>query len=156
MAKQETKDGEKLGRRIGGVIIVGFLGLVAYLVFWAFYEGSPKEIVSVADQFKPQPEWQLKQDSVVPPRNGCIDIECPSVGRSWTLPQEINREQFEQIAQMGTTKLTISSDCFEKDETGYVIKSCDATGVIDGYDVSLSYSGSKPQIVLSVGKAPGF
>ena len=146
---------KNLGWKIGGGIIVLFIGLIVGFGFWLAYEGDPKEIVSVADQFKPKPEWQLTQNSVEPPRNSCIDIVCPSVGRSWILPQKLNRENFEQIAYIGNTKLTITPDCFEKDEEGHVLESCDAVGIINNYDVVLTYYGrgiehNKPVIILNV------
>lgn len=146
--------GRKLEWKIGSVVIIAFFGLLIWSIGWYFYEGSPREILSVADQFKPKPEWQLEQETVEPPRNSCIDIRCPSVGRSWILPTEMNREQFKEIAHVGQVQLAISTSCFEEDASGHVVKSCDAAGTIDGYSVSLSYSGGghgdKPTILLSI------
>lgn len=151
MSKKEDGN-SKLGWKIGSAILIVLFGLVIGFIIWFFYIGSPKEIISVADQFKPKSEWKLTQNHVEPPRNFCVDVRCPSLGRSWTLPEKINRERFEQIAYIGKTKLTIANDCFEKDGDGNVIESCDASAIIDGYDVLLSYSGSIPQIVLAIEK----
>lgn len=146
---------KKLEWKIGSVILLAIFGFFIWLIVSYFYVGSPKEILSVADQFKTKPEWQLTQNSVEPPRNSCIDIVCPSVGRSWILPQKLNRENFEQIAYIGNTKLTITPDCFEKDKEGHVLESCDAVGIINDYDVVLTYYGrgiehNKPVIILNV------
>lgn len=139
---------------VAGIMIV-LIGVIVGFGFWLTYEGDPKEIVSVADQFKPGAEWKLTSNHVEPPQNSCIDIACPSVGRSWILPQKLNRENFEEIAHTDNTKLTILPDCFEKDEEGRALESCDAMGVVNDYDVTLTYYGrdtehNKPIVILNV------
>lgn len=139
------KKTKKLEWKIGSVILIAIFGLFIWGIVSYFYVGSPKEIISMADQFKPGTEWKLRQDFVEPPRNSCIDKVCPSVSRSWDIPHKLNREQFEQIARMGNTKLTITPDCFEQFESGHFSEMCDTVDTLDGYYIELSYYGGKGQ-----------
>lgn len=150
-----TKKDRKLEWKIGSVIIIGFFVLLIGFIVWFFYVGSPKEIVSVADQFKPGSDWILKGEHIEPPRNSCVDVDCPSVSRRWSLPHELDEKQFEDIAWIGKTHLTPTGSCFEKNKDGKVIKLCDAVGLIDGYNVTLTYTGNhhsdnKPGISLYI------
>jgi hypothetical protein len=152
-----AKKDRKIEWKVGSVIIITLLTLLVGFIIWFFYVGSPKEIISVADQFKPDSSWKLTQNYVESPRSFCIDVECPHVSRSWSLPQKIDRDQFKKIARLNTHELTMAKSCFEKDEDDRIIESCDAVGFIEGYRIALTYYGSdyrdnKPSIVLTVGK----
>lgn len=151
-----TKKDRKLEWKVGSAIIIIFFALLTWLIAGYFYVGSSKEIVSTADQFKPGADWMLKKEHIEPPRNSCIDTVCPQVYRAWSLPQKLDKQQFEQLAKVGVNKLAIAKSCLEKNESGQVIELCDAAGTIDGYKFALSYSGNgyddSPKVTLIVEK----
>lgn len=127
---------KNLGWKIGGGIIVLFIGLVVGLGFWLAYEGDPKEIISVADQFKPGVEWKLTNNHVEPPQNSCIDIECPSVSKTWESSTIITMNSLDQLIQQAGWQPTYESDCFkitEERPTSW----CDVEFKVGNYYVTL-------------------
>lgn len=147
-----VKKDKKLQWKIGSAIIIVLFGLMIYFVAWFFYVGSPKEIVSLADQFKPGLDWTLRQEHVEPPRSFCIDVDCPSVSKGWSLSKKIDRQQFENIASIGNSRLTLSDDCFKNEAA---VDFCDATGTVNGYEVTLTYTSQdyrdeKPGVSLYI------
>ena len=137
-----VKKDEKLGWRIGTVIIIVLFGLFIASIAWFFYEGSPKEIVSVADQFKPRPEWKLTQESVEPPRNFCVDVACPSIIRKWEANEVLNQETVESLIKQSGWKLTAEEDCL-KITPDRPSSWCDIRGKVNGYTISLDIHNRK-------------
>lgn len=158
MAKPESKKdisaADKREWKIGSTIIIACFALLLWFIISCLYVGSPKEITTLANQLDPGLGWTLKHEMIKPPSNPCFLDHCPSVYRSWSSPRELDREQFEKIAQLGSHKLSILEDCFEQTETGHIRQSCAATSTIDGYYVGLSYYGflsdSEPSLQLSI------
>jgi cbb3-type cytochrome oxidase subunit 3 len=155
MSRIAVTNRSKLEWKIGSTIILIVFGLMIYLVVWFLYTGSPREIVAIADQFKPGQDWTLKQEHIEPPRSFCVDVDCPSVSRRWSLPQELDKQKFEEIALIGKNHLVPTDSCFEKNKSGETIKLCDAVGTIDGYHITLTYSGNhysdgKPGVSLYI------
>src|SRR3990167_11149633 len=102
----------KLEWKIGSVIIIIFFGFMIYGIVTFFYRGSPAEILSVTDQFKPEKDWVLVSEHVEPPGNFCIDIDCPSVGRTWTIPSPVSEEEaYRRLSQAGWT-IDYSEGCY--------------------------------------------
>lgn len=134
--------GKNLGWKIGGGIIVLLIGLVIGFGFWLAYEGDPKEIVSVADQFKPGAEWKLTKDDIEPPSNTCIDVECPSVSRKWESDTILSRQDLETMIHESRLELHPEKDCFQINETRPAAW-CDANGSEKGYTIELRASNKK-------------
>jgi hypothetical protein len=58
--------------------------LIAGFIFIYTWEGSPKKIVAVADQFQAPTSWQLVSENIRGPRISCWDGGgCPYVHRVW-------------------------------------------------------------------------
>ena len=131
------------------VLIVLCVGVVT----WALWQGSPKEILGIADQFKSDNSWKLISDEVNPPRTMCFDVTCPSVSRSWTLPGPITSiDQFQKIATIGDKKMEVPSTCFRIIDTSQPAPSynCDASLVLDTYQIRLSYYDTEQPKVISL------
>ena len=133
------------------ISLIVFIILCVGFVAWMFWQGSPKEILGVANQFKPDSSWKLISEEVNPPRTMCFDVICPSVSRSWTLPGPItNIDQFQKIATIGNKKMEVPSTCFRIIDTSQPAPSysCDASYVLDNYQITLSYYDTeRPAIV---------
>lgn len=120
-------------------LLVAFFGFLA----WFFYVGSPKEIMTVADQFKPDPSWELVSEKIQPPATFCIDVECPSVHRSWNTHTLISKDKLQQQLELSRWNLKIDSDCtLDPNIFGAGTTICSASGVVNGYLVVVSISGS--------------
>ena len=79
------------------VVVFTILCIFAGLI-WLFWRGSPDEILSVANRFKPDSSWNLKDESVRPPAHDCIDIRCPKVVRTWQVNSTLTPELIMQIS----------------------------------------------------------
>jgi hypothetical protein len=133
----------KLGWKIGSVIIIAFFAAIIGFLIWFFYVGSTKEIVAVADQFKTDPSWDLSSERVEPPRNFCIDIECPSLSRQWKTDSILSKEELREYLKMSGWDFNIEGDCLvDKNISGTAITLCSASGVVNGYKVTVYISGS--------------
>lgn len=147
MAKKDNKSKKNVLIVLG--IILG--AIIAFLV-WFFYVGSPKEMVSVADQLKTDPDWELVSEGIHPPRTVCIDGDCPSLSRQWKTDHTLSRDEFVTLLQKSGWNLTIDGDCQPRhDVLGSHIRLCSAEGNIDGYNVVIAVNGSNPQKEASLG-----
>ena len=136
------------------IIIGGFIG-VAALFGWVMYIGSSKEIVAVANQFKPDASWKLESESIVPPRTLCIDVECPSVGRVWKTKNLVSKVELRKQLDKSGWDFPIEDDCLlDPGSWGAALPLCTARGNVDNYDISVSVRGSntpgKTDVGLSV------
>jgi hypothetical protein len=153
MSKKQIN--QKRNWRIGSAIVVALFALLIGFLAWLLYVGSPKEVISVADQFKPGLGWNLTQNQIDPPRNVCIDIKCPGVTRTWVSSSYMTKQGFESLIKTSGWKLYYEDGCF--DTTDILQASCWAHGVINGYRVVLSVANdsalnSKPTLRLTVEK----
>lgn len=120
-------------------LLVAFFGFLA----WFFYVGSSKEIVAIADQFKPDSSWELVSENIQPPATFCVDVECPSVHRSWNTHTLISKVKLQQQLELSGWKFKIDNDCSLSPNifgTGTTI--CSASGIVNGYSATVSISGS--------------
>lgn len=152
MVKKDRKSKKNIFITLG--IIFG--AIIAFLV-WFFYVGSPKEIMSVADQLQVDPTWKLEVNHVQPPRTVCIDDECPSLNRQWITTHPLSREEFATLLDKSGWKFDIQGDCLPKPNvSGSHIGVCSAEGSINGYRVVTGISMSNPHesswVDLSISK----
>ena len=140
MAKKDRKSKKNIFITLG--IIFG--AITAFLV-WFFYVGSPKEMISVADQLKTDPDWELVSEGIQPPRTVCIDGDCPSLSRQWETDHTLSRDEFAALLQKSGWNLTIYGDCLPKTNAfGSNISVCSAKGNIGKYRVVVGISASNP------------
>jgi hypothetical protein len=83
--------------KITGSVVAIVVLLLAGFFYWAMWEGSPKEIIAVADKFQPEPDWKQVTNQVIPPMNTCIEANCPSVHRVWTTGKLLTKPEFETL-----------------------------------------------------------
>lgn len=145
----------KSGRRswiIGStIIIILFIVAIAGILRF-FWVGSSNEIVSVANQFKPQPEWRLVSEHIEPPRTWCIDVECPSINRTWTLNHTITQQNLTEWAQKAGWEISFEDGCFERYSNGSQASSCWAHSTTREYSITLLADNNehRPVITLTI------
>ena len=150
--KNAVSKADKRRWKIGSAIIIVAFSVVVGLLLWLSYTGSSKEIVGVADQFKPDPSWQLKSEAIEPPRTFCGDVECPSVFRSWATNGVIGRDKLQAQLMESGLNFKITGDCILKPNVyGGGLPLCMASGVIDGYIIKVTVNGSNSPGSSSVG-----
>lgn len=144
-AKRPTSK-QKRNWKIGSAIIIAFFALIISFLIWFFYVGSTKEIVAIADQFKPDPAWQLKSETIEPPRSFCLDVECPSVSRKWKIGNLLNRDEFAKLVHFSGWNFDINGNCVLEDKNRYSdsIEVCSASGTDKGYKISITVTSSNP------------
>ncbi|GEM_PF-6709585 len=79
-----TKKSTRVKKIVLG-IVAGFVLLAGAIIFIFTYEGSTKQILSVADQFQPGESWELVSDRVNGPAVFCL-YACPSLDKKWQRP----------------------------------------------------------------------
>lgn len=138
------------------IFISVFIISLIYCVVWANWRGSPSEIISIADKFKPDTSWKLISNTVDPPGGFCV-YTCPHVYRKWSLPAKLTREQFENIAKIDGKKMPITDEgyCFITFPNGVISQSCQKTIIINQYRIQLGYDANNPDDVSSpIGGVP--
>ncbi|HET8884133.1 MAG TPA: hypothetical protein VFM68_01540 [Candidatus Saccharimonadales bacterium] len=139
----------KLGIVIGApVIIVAFIFL---------YQGSPKEIVAVADQFQSDNSWQLTDERVVSPAIICFEANCPSVHRNWQTDGMLTKEELQTVLNNSGWNFEVEGDCVPEERISGGEGVCGASGTIQQYTVDMhviSYyeDRSRSSVVLLVDK----
>lgn len=110
------------------LMVLTALAIPITIVAWMMWHGSPKEILAVADKFKPQEGWVLIHEEVRPPANACIDLECPQVVREWKLPRGYTSEEIISMLRSGyggEALIHADDDCQDDtDEANIKIESC--------------------------------
>lgn len=141
---------------IAGAVLLALAAFVAYIALWT---GSTKEIEAVANKFQPGDSWTLVSERIEPPRKLCLDAACPSLSRTWTMPQPLTREQFVETLP-SEYKAKVEGNCPEAipDEL-FGQYSCLAIGFTGGYKVNISYAidpqlDNKYRVTLNVRKEP--
>lgn len=124
-----------VGSTITGIIVGAAIGSTVY---WLAWEGDAKPIVAVADEFKAPPDWKIKTNHVEPPRHACIDIECPSVTRSWKSSRPVETDELSRIVANTRWNSSIKGDCNLSNSAAQNKYSlCSTKGVVDGYNVKV-------------------
>ncbi len=128
---------------IGSAIIIAFFLVAITGIVWFLHVGSPDKILAVADQFQPDPSWQLVSERVEAPRKTCIDIECPSVSRRWRTGASLTRDEFATLLKETGWDFEIEGSCKvdPSDRSDYTAL-CSATGIINNYRVTLTVRSS--------------
>lgn len=145
-SKKQISPADKRRWQIGSAIVIALLIAFIALLSWIFYVGSSKDIVAVADQFKPDPSWELKSESIVPPQTLCIDVECPSVWRQWKTPNTLSIKELTNVLNTSQLDLAIKGDCnlIDPNRYGNNIDICSASGVYNEYNIDVTVSRSNP------------
>lgn len=141
----KTKVPEANKRRwlIGSAIIIALLVTFVGFLIWFFYIGSSREIITVADRFKPDPSWQLKSEKIEPPRTICIDVECPSVWRQWKTNEFVSYDTLRDRLTSSGLDLEIDGDCtLNPADNTEDMKVCSASGVSGEYEISVTVRSS--------------
>ncbi len=155
--KNAVSKADKRRWKIGSAIIIVAFSVIVGLLLWLSYTGSSKEIVAVADQFKPDPSWQLKSEAIEQPRTFCGDVECPSVFRLWKTDYLLSKDEFQKLITISGWDFTINGDCkLNSNIFGTSLPICSASGVINSYQVNISIRGSNEpdssQVSLNITK----
>lgn len=131
--------------QILGIVIGSILTLaVGYLIIGSI-KGDTRPILSVANEYKPDPAWRLRNENVTPPLIFCVGgVRCPSVHRSWKLGTIISKDNFRAVLDRSGWNFSITGDCEPplnvSGETGITI--CEARGKKQGFDIAVSMSGA--------------
>lgn len=155
MAKKDNKGDKKLGWRIGSAIIILLFGLFVWGVVSFFWTGDTKDIEATANQFKPRQDWTLAQEQVEGPKSFCGDVSCPSVRKTWNLPEPLSKQVFETIIKESGWTLQFEDSCFTAKDISK--DACWAKGSSNGYKILLTANNkdiltSKPSVRLTVEK----
>lgn len=150
---------KKLTRKHKVVISVAVIVLlpVLFLVV-GFWPGSTARIEAVADQFQPGDGWVLESETVNPPRFICLQADCNTMSRSWSLGQNITTDELREVVSDSPGFADLWSEdveCAAKpNSTGGSIL-CEVKGTVSDTLVTLfalgDYSGDyKPKIILRI------
>jgi len=139
-----------------GIVIVVLVPVIIFINF-LLWKGSPKEILSVADQFQPPASWELVSENVRAPQTLCWDGGgCPLVHRKWKPDSQVSKQSFEELLQNSGWGFSVEKDCtLPNNVSGSAINVCSAQGIIDDFNVTLwlSINSNHPdhqEVVLSV------
>ena len=143
MRKKDLKPPVPKAIRIIQIIMVlTALAIPIAIVAWLMWHGSPKEILAVADKFKPQEGWVLVHEEVRPPANFCGDQACPEVVREWKVPKFYEEEELTAIIiKAYGNDVSLRPDIFcnnISDGVGRDIRSCGGSIFIDMEKNSIS------------------
>lgn len=109
---------------------------VLVVLFMFLYQGSTKDIVSVANQFQPGEGWKLESESVVPPKIVCLDgVACPSINRVWETNDSLTGEYIHDLVKKWTSEdIVVDSDCIDSREVNRI---CSTSGSKGGYSLQI-------------------
>lgn len=148
------------GRIVAVVIAVIVLVPVLFVVI-GFWPGSTKDIEAVANKFQPGDGWRLESEQIEPPRLICLQADCNTMTRAWTLEKNITTEEFRDRIKSSPEFETLWRDTIEC-RLNKVITSgwqtiCEVRGVINGMSVDLYAQADQsedlePRVVIRVEK----
>jgi hypothetical protein len=120
---------------LGGLIVL----LIASLIFIFNWEGSSKDIVSVADQLKVPSSWKLESEMIRPPRMVCLDGgACPEVARTWTVDGQLSTKDLDKILKDSNFSFPIKGDCvLPANVSSNAVHLCDASGTIRDFGINI-------------------
>jgi hypothetical protein len=93
------------------ITVTTFLVIIVGFGIWFTWTGSTKEIESIANQFKPDGFWTMKEASVTPPRNVCIDSVCPKVSKRWTIDRDVTGSDLDKMIKQANFKFSATGEC---------------------------------------------
>ena len=112
MGKIIVTNGSKLEWKIGSTIILIVFGLMIYSVIWFFYRGPTDEIIRIANQLEPEKNWTLVSEHIEAPGNFCIDVDCPSLSRTWVVPLPIKEEDAYRYLSRAGWIIEFREECY--------------------------------------------
>jgi hypothetical protein len=127
------------------VIILSVIALLVALatVWYVRYnqenDRKTAALLAVANQFKAPADWTLASETIHEAKPGCIDVRCPSVGRTWEFdavdPKELGA-LLEVVNKAGWT-LGEKTGCDEEDFVdGSSVHFCYQRGLNQGHVVT--------------------
>lgn len=145
--KQRTKK-ILIGVSIGALLLGA--GAFAYLKY-NFGAQSTERLEEVANQFQPDPSWELEQEIINPPVRICIDTMCDQLHRRWRVVGIPTKEAIQQrILEAGWTS-QLSGDCkVEGAISGSGSRICETELQVDGYNVNVSLIATPDNTTSSV------
>ena len=152
VGQKNTSKGSKRKLKIVSTLVILCVIALIGILFALFYVGSTKEIVAVADQFKPDSSWKLVTDDVQPPKAFCGDVECPRVYRGWSTKNVISKDLFiEQLRSSGFNFPVVGDCLLRSNDFGAATTLCSASGNINGYGVIVNVGGSNTPGSANIG-----
>lgn len=117
-----------------GISIGIFFIIIISVAIWSTWSGSPREIESAANQFKPDSSWRLVSSRIEPPRNMCLgDVACPSISQTWTSPRAVTQEEIlEVLKQSGWQDVEAERGC--KSDANYI---CTLRGSVGRFNATV-------------------
>lgn len=125
--------------------------------YWLTWSGSSKDIEGVAGQFKAKGNWELKADSVTPPRTICLDGACPEVVKKWLMDKPLTKKELMDVLNAsGWSGVGLErSNCFDNFMDISNSLSCSANGRVGKYTAQIYIKNidgidNKPSLTLFV------
>lgn len=132
---------------VGGLIISLFTAL-AFMLLW---QGSTKDIESVANSFQAPNDWRDDGGRVEPPRIFCLSGRCPELTRHFVTSGYVTRQELDGFIQEATVIDHENSSCLRYGPDS-VLEDCEYRGVKRGYgfDVYVETSASHNETKISL------
>lgn len=118
--------------------------LIAAATFWyvRYNQANDRKtaaLLAVANQFKAPADWTLASETIHEAKPGCIDVRCPSVGRTWEFnavdPKEIGA--LLEVVNKAGWSFDEKTGCEEADFVdGSSVHFCYQRGMNQGHDVT--------------------
>ncbi len=147
---------KKLGWKIGSTVIIVCFAIIIIFILWFLNPGDSKEIVSAANQFKAGVGWHLKTEHIEPPSRICIDVDCPSVQRSWAIPSPLTKPEVQNFIKDAGWKISDEDECFRNKYTNQKWPDCYIEATKGKFKAVLyvlktdQLSDSKPTVSLTI------
>lgn len=133
------KKGWRIFTIVAGIVVL----MAASFLYWSTWEGSTEEIESVANEFKPNSDWEQVSSRVNSPQNICFDVRCPSVHKSWKTPQIISKNVLRETLTKSGWNFEIQGDCQADPRFGGSgVSVCAAQGEVGVYRVKVDVVGN--------------
>lgn len=116
--------------------------------------GGTEDIERAASAVSVGDGWDLVSERVTPPQVLCLGgSPCPSLARTWEVPEVLSRTEFESLARETSSSLVVEGDCLADPAREGWQSLCSATGTVGGYRMSITQATSLrsgPEIILGV------
>lgn len=155
MSTQRTKLSP--GRILAIVIAVIVLVPILFIVI-GFWPGSTRGIEAVANKFQPGEGWVLESEQINPPMLICLQGDCNTMSRSWSLDKNITTEEFHNavVSSPGFAKLWRDDiKCETSPNVTGGSTMCEVKGFVDDVPITLFALGDEedtydPKIILRI------
>lgn len=141
-------------------VVAGLAVLAGAGWAWAAWSASSDEesLDRVVRTFEVPQSWEKTVDETEPARVICLGGNaCPSSRQEWRTPEALTPDDMAGLVQGAGWDLDVTGDCQPKSDIADMVGVCEATGVVDGFDVWLlqERSSQEPgaQVVLFVDPA---